>query len=57
MTNEITKEHIDKRLESLREQAKAKEADLIAISGAIQDCEFWLLFISQASSSSEPDKA
>ena len=37
--NEIA---IQKRLEELQAQAKQQEAVLFQISGAIQDCQFWL---------------
>ena len=38
----MTPETIQKRLEELQAQAKQQEAVLIQISGAIQDCHYWL---------------
>jgi hypothetical protein len=38
----MTPEVINKRLEELQAQAKQQEAVLLQISGAIQDCQFWL---------------
>ena len=35
-------EQVQKRLEELQSQAKQQEAVLLQISGAIQDCQFWL---------------
>jgi uncharacterized coiled-coil protein SlyX len=35
-------EQVQKRLEELQAQAKQQEAVLFQISGAIQDCQFWL---------------
>lgn len=35
-------EAIQKRLDELQAQAKQQEAVLIQISGAIQDCHYWL---------------
>ena len=35
-------EQVQKRLEELQAQAKQQEAVLLQISGAIQDCQFWL---------------
>ena len=35
-------EQVQKRLEDLQVQAKQQEAVLLQISGAIQDCQFWL---------------
>lgn len=38
----MNKVAIQKRLEELQAQAKQQEAVLLQISGAIQDCQFWL---------------
>ena len=38
----MTPEVINKRLEQLQAQAKQMEINLHAISGAIQDCQYWL---------------
>ena len=38
----MTPEVINKRLEELQAQAKQQEAVLIQLSGAIQDCHYWL---------------
>ena len=35
-------EQVQKRLDELQAQAKQQEAVLLQISGAIQDCQFWL---------------
>jgi hypothetical protein len=38
----LNEEAISKRLEELQAQAKQQEAVLIQLSGAIQDCHYWL---------------
>ena len=38
----MTPEVINKRVEQLQAQAKQMEINLHAISGAIQDCQYWL---------------
>ena len=35
-------EQVQKRMEELQTQAKQQEAVLFQISGAIQDCQYWL---------------
>ena len=40
-------EQVQKRLEELQAQAKQQEANLFQISGAIQDCQFWLCELSK----------
>ena len=35
-------EQVQKRMEELQTQAKQQEAVLFQLSGAIQDCQFWL---------------
>ena len=44
----MTQEQIQKRLDELQSQAKQQEAVLLQISGAIQDCHFWLAEMSKA---------
>lgn len=38
----MNEEAVNKRLEELQAQAKQQEAVLIQLSGAIQDCHYWL---------------
>jgi hypothetical protein len=38
----MTPEVINKRVEQLQAQAKQMEANLHMISGAVQDCQYWL---------------
>lgn len=38
----LTKADIEKRLANLERDRQAHEAQINAIMGAIQDCEFWL---------------
>ena len=38
----MNEEAVSKRLEELQAQAKQQEAVLIQLSGAIQDCHYWL---------------
>ena len=38
----MNEEAISKRLEELQAQAKQQEAVLFQLSGAIQDCHYWL---------------
>ena len=40
-------EQVQKRLEDLQAQAKQQEAVLLQISGAIQDCQYWLAEMSK----------
>lgn len=37
----ITKEDIEKRLEALKRDLQALDYRIVAVQGAIQDCEFW----------------
>jgi uncharacterized coiled-coil protein SlyX len=43
----MTQEQIQKRLEELQSQAKQQESVLLQISGAIQDCHYWLAEMSK----------
>jgi hypothetical protein len=38
----MNSEVVSKRLEELQAQAKQQESVLIQLSGAIQDCHYWL---------------
>jgi hypothetical protein len=38
----MNSEIVSKRLEELQAQAKQQEAVLMQLSGAIQDCHYWL---------------
>jgi hypothetical protein len=38
----MNSQFVRKRLEELQAQAKQQEAVLLQISGAIQDCQYWL---------------
>jgi len=38
----MNKDQIEKRLEELKTNQEQLRANLIATSGAIQDCEYWL---------------
>jgi hypothetical protein len=41
----ITQSAVEARLADLRAQFKRQEADLNAVGGAIQDCEYWLTVV------------
>jgi hypothetical protein len=51
----VTPELIQKRLEELQSQAKQYEALLMQISGAIQDCNYWLT-VGEKNATEEIDK-
>lgn len=53
----MTQEQIQKRLDELQSQAKQQEAVLLQISGAIQDCHFWLAEISKSTTIEENENA
>lgn len=38
----ITKDDLEKRIEMLRKELEQAKANLNAIDGAIQDCQYWL---------------
>lgn len=38
----MTREQILKRIEALEEQRRNRIADIHAIEGAVQDCQYWL---------------
>ena len=46
---------LKKRLEALEAQRKQMEANLNAIAGAMQECQYWLNAISTANSSVEEE--
>lgn len=43
----ITRDDVERRLQDLRQQQQRAETTLLAVSGAIQDCEYWLGQIAQ----------
>lgn len=49
----IDQKAVAARLLELREQLERTRANMNAISGAIQDCEFWLQFLAEAPQVSE----
>ena len=51
----MTKELLEQRIKELKDRQTAILADLNAIGGAIQDCEFWLWFIEHPPTASEKD--
>jgi prefoldin subunit 5 len=50
-------EVIKARIELLTAQAKQMEQTLQAISGAIQDCQYWLTQLDQTNAASKTDSA
>lgn len=38
----ITREHFEGRLEELKRQQEQLRANLHAVDGAMQDCEYWI---------------
>ena len=43
----MNKEALEERIESLREDHETTKANMIAIDGAIQDCEYWLAVLAE----------
>jgi hypothetical protein len=44
---DITREQVETRLELLKRRQESTLADLNALGGAIQDCEFWIARLDQ----------
>lgn len=53
----ITKDTLHARLEDLQRQFEAKRADVLAIFGAIQDCEYWLSVVDSESPNRDSHEA
>lgn len=57
MTYELRREVVEARLRELNAQRDQKIADANALTGAIQDCQFWLAEVEKAEAlSSQPQK-
>lgn len=52
----ITENVIIERMEQLKRQQQSLQANLHAVDGALQDCEFWLLKL-QSRGSDAPDSS
>ena len=49
----MNREAIQERIESLRQDHEVAKSNMIAIDGAIQDCDYWLAVLAEAESQAE----
>ena len=52
----MTKQQVKDRITELTNQAKQMEVNLVAIQGAIQDCQFWLTQLESKDAAEEINK-